>query len=232
MLFTPQLPLQLEPRRENRFEQFIAGPNQAVVDALQALAGQQDASLFLQGAESSGKTHLLNAVCHAVRTAGRQAFYLGLGRLPPGATASLEGLEVMDVVCVDDLHLVAGDAAWDEALFHFINRLRAKRGSLVIASRQRLGSLPLQLPDLASRLAWGLRMELSPLSEADKIQVLESFAASLGVDLPEDVVQYLIRHDRRSLARLLNSVDQLRLAAISAKRRITVPLARAVIEGG
>ena len=230
MLFSPQIPLQLEPRGDSRFENFVAGPNGAVVDAVKSLLQQPGASLFMHGPQSSGKTHLLNALCHASRDHGNTAFYLALKNLPSEASESLKGLEKVDLVCLDDLHTVAGNAAWEEALFHFINRLRAENGTLAVSSRVRLSALVLNLPDLASRLAWGLRLELAPLEDKDKVRVIHQHAELLGIELREDVVNYLLKHSHRGLARLLEAVDRLKNAAFTAKRRITVPLAREVLK--
>lgn len=229
MLFSPQIPLALEPPRLSRLEDFVPGPNAAVLEALQSVVAEPGSSLFLHGQEGSGKSHLLNAVCLRARELGLTAFYLGLRQPPAEPASALQGMEAMDLVCIDDLHCVAGDPAWEEALFHFINRLRGANGRLVVASHRRLGNLPLRLPDLASRLAWGLRLELKGLDDPDKLQVLAQHARSLGFELPEDVADFLIRHSDRNLARLLALVDRLRYRAFTEKRRITVPLARAVM---
>ena len=175
------------------------------------------------------KNRWRHALCHAARDQGKTAFYLGLRNLPPGALDSLEGLDKLDLVCVDDLQAVAGKAQWEEALFHFTNRLRASTGALAMASRVRLSSLEFGLPDLASRVAWGLRLELAPLEDPDKVRVIQCHAASLGIELPDEVVNYLIKRGHRSLARLVGSVERLQHAAFTAKRRITVPLAREVL---
>jgi len=228
-LFSPQIPLQLEPRRAGRLDDFVAGPNRATLSAVRSIAREADASLYLYGPPGSGKSHLLNAACLDAREAGRSAFYLGLRRLAPEATRSLLGLEDVQLVCLDDVDAVAGQPAWEEALFHLINRLRASRGSLLVAARERLSALPLGLPDLASRLAWGLRMELQPLEDADKAEVMRRLAESLGVELPDEVTDYLLRHGQRGLASLLATVEKLQHAAFTDKRRITVPLAREVL---
>jgi DnaA family protein len=229
MLFSPQIPLQLEPSRESRFENFVPGPNIAVVEALKSVAGETDSQLFLSGPEGTGKTHLLNALCLAVREQGMTAFYAGLRSMPEGSQALLEGLETVDLVCVDDLHCVAGNAAWEEALFHCLNRIRSSHGRVVFTSQSRLSALPLSLPDLESRLQWGLRMQLQLMDDADKITVLDRYAASLGIEITSEVGGYLIRHSSRNLSHLLQTVEQLQQAAFVSKRRITVPLAREVL---
>ncbi len=231
MLFSPQIPLPLEPRRISGLADFVPGPNGAVVEAVRDVAVRPDSSLFLAGPAGGGKTHLLNAACLAAREAGHTAFYLGLRTLGEAATASLDGLESTDLVCLDDLHAVAGNPAWEEALFHFINRLRARRGSLLVASRERLRRLPLELPDLASRLAWGLRLELQPLEDDDKREVLARHARTLGIELPDEVGRYLLSRGARDMTTLVGLVTRLQQAAFREKRQLTVPLARRLMQG-
>jgi len=230
MLFSPQIPLPLTPRRDNRFENFVNGPNRALVEALKKLPTEPGSQVFLSGAAGSGKTHLLNALCVETRARQGRAFYLALKRLPKDAIESLQGLENLDLVCVDDLHVIAGDVRWEEALFHCFNRIRAANGRLLVSSRERLSALELGLPDLASRLAWGLRLQLQPLEDQDKMAVITLHSDALGLSLPEDVQHYLLQHHDRSMAALIQTVERLHEAALTLKRRITVPLAREVLK--
>ena len=226
MLFSPQIPLQLMPRRDNRFDEFVSGPNTATVEALRHMQDEPGSHVFLYGGEGSGKTHLLNALCHQTRERQGRAFYLALERLPKDAIASLQGLENLDLVCVDDLHVIAGDDAWEEALFHCFNRIREANGCLLVSSKKRLSALNLGLADLASRLSWGLRLPLLPLEDKDKLAVVNT----LGYNLPEDVQTYLLKHHDRNMTALLDTVENLHQAALTNKRRITVPLAREVLK--
>ena len=235
MLFSPQIPLQLNPRSDGRFDNFVAGPNEAVAKALKKVVEDSGSLVFLHGGAGCGKTHLLNALCHEVRERQGRAFYLALRRLPKNAVTSLQGLEKLNLVCVDDLHVIAGDEVWEEALFHCFNRIREANGSLVVSSRVRLSSLDLGLPDLASRLAWGLRLPLIPITDEDKLAVMGMRSAALGIVLPDDVRLYLLKHQDRSLAALIQTVENLHYLAMTNKRRITIPLAREalkVIAGG
>lgn len=229
MLFSPQIPLPLTPQRDSRFEDFVVGPNRAMVEALKHMPDEPGSHIFIHGDEGSGKSHLLNALCHQVRQSGGSAFYLALKRLPANAIASLQGLERLDLVCVDDLHFIAGDAAWEEALFHCFNRIREVNGRLLISSRKRLSALQLGLPDLASRLAWGLRLPLLPLEDEDKLKVINLHAEKLGLSLPVEVQQYLLKRSKRNMAALIRIVDSVARAALTSKRKITIPLAREVL---
>lgn len=230
MLFSPQIPLPLTPRRDSRFEDFVAGPNAAVVEALKQVPDEPGAHVYLHGEVGSGKTHLLNALCYETRERQGRAFYLALKRLPQDAVASLQGLEDLDLVCVDDLHVIAGNRTWEEALFHCFNRIRKAGGRLLISSEKPLSGLDISLPDLASRLAWGLRLPLKPLSDTDKLAVIGKHSDALGLGLSEEVQQYLLKHHDRSTSALIRTVEKLHKVALTNKRRITIPLAREVLQ--
>ena len=135
MLFSPQIPLQLEPPRPDRFEDFHIGPNATAFNAVQHLLDEPGGFIFLSGPGGCGKSHLLNASCHQAREQDMAAFYIALKRLPESAAAGLEGLQVLDLVCVDDLDRVAGNPVWEQALFRCFNEVRAAGGRLLVSSR-------------------------------------------------------------------------------------------------
>lgn len=233
MQTSPQIPLPLEPPRADRFEDFVPGPNAAALAAVRGLlddpAEGSGGVLFLSGPRASGKSHLLNALCHEARERGLSAFYIAPARLPPGAAAGLRGLGSVGLVCVDDLDRVAGQPDWERALFACFNELRAAGGRLLVASREPLSALPLGLPDLVSRLGWGLRLALQAPGDEDKLAILERRARAMRIEVPADVRRYLLRYGRRDLGSLMDALERLRQAAFADKRRITVPLAREVL---
>ncbi len=229
MSSSAQILLPLERRRPDRFEDFVPGPNANVVDALRALLQGKGGQLFIRGGEGSGKSHLLNATCNQAQAQQQSAFYLPLGALPDEAADSLAGLETMDVVCFDDIDRVAGNETWEHALFHCFNRLRANGGRLVVSSTLALSQLPLNLPDLASRLSWDIRLRLQALEDADKLHVLEQRARAVGIELAPEVGRYLLSRGTRNLAVLLDHLESVRVAALKRKRKITIPLAREVL---
>jgi len=231
MSSSPQILLPLESRPDDRFEDYVAGHNQNVVLALQELPGASEGCLFVSGPDGSGKSHLLNATCNLARSRGLQAFYFALGHLPETAAEGLDGLEVMDLVCIDDIDRVAGIAIWENSLFHFFNRFRARRGRLVVSSSSPLSSLRFQLPDLASRLAWGLRLQIEPLADDDKLELLQRKAGALGIHLPDEVALYLLNRGQRNTVSLLACLEALRVEALAEKRKITMALARKVVSG-
>ena len=196
---------------------------------MQAILDEPGSSLFLSGPAGSGKSHLLNALCNAARENGLNAFYIALKRLPEKAAAGLEGLQRLDLVCVDDIDRIVANPVWETALFNCFNQVRAGNGRLVVSSRLAHSSLRFGLPDLASRLAWGVRQQLRALEDEDRLRVLQQRAGRAGVELPDEVQRYLISRSQRDMASLLAALERLKEAALAAKRRITIPLVREVL---
>jgi len=225
----PQILLPLENMRSDRLEDFVAGPNKNVVTAIRELAASGEGGLFIRGPEGSGKTHLLNAACTLAQERGLQAFYMALKSVPATASGGLEGLEDAPLVCIDDIDHVAGQPEWEDSLFHLFNRMRERRHALIVTSSASLSSLEFSLPDLGSRLAWGLRLQLEPLDDRAKFAVLQLKAAALGIDLPDEVAYYLLSRGSRNMNTLLGNFEAVRVAALAGKRRLTVPLAREVL---
>lgn len=225
----PQLPLGLRLGDHARLRNFFAGPNAELLAGLRALPeGRGERLLYLSGAPGTGKSHLLQAVCAAARERGRTAWYLPLD--PGLAPALLEGLERQELVCLDDLQRVAGHAAWEEALFHLYNRVRERGGALVVAGQGRPEELGLGLPDLVSRLCWGLLYRLQELNDAERLAALQLRAAHRGLDLPDDSGDYLLRRCPRDLPALCELLDRLDTASLAAQRRLTIPFVRSVLQ--
>lgn len=151
-----QLPLALDLRHAPSLDDFVVGRNQAVIDALQrALDGRGETRLYLFGPAGSGRTHLLLGQCAAAQARGLHCAYLPLAERATLAPAMLEDLEMLDLVAVDDVQLIAADAAWEEALFALFNRCHDRGTRMLFSADSGPAALPLRLPDLRSRLAWG-----------------------------------------------------------------------------
>ena len=224
-----QIPLQFQPRRQDHFETFIAGENQVLVELLASLQTPEKQSIFIHGDSGSGKTHLLNAICHQAQRRGVSAIYLPLARLDDTVASQLHGLENTQVVCIDDLDNACSRVIWEEALFHLFNRVIEKQGTMVIAARAAPAALPVRLADLRSRLNWGQVHRLHSLAEAQRREVLKNYARQQGFEVPANVLNYFFSRSRRNLKELLRAMDLLGQTAFAQKRAITVPLAREVL---
>jgi DnaA family protein len=225
-----QLPLGLRLPAASRFDNYVAGTNaEAVAAVLQLAQSGGAATLFLAGAAGVGKTHLLQAACRAVEAAGAQSAYLPLGALAGADPGVLDGLEHYALVALDDVQAIAGRAVWEEALFHFYNRLREAGGRLLGAATAPPERLGLRLADLRTRLAWGGVYALQPADDAGRLRILVLRARERGLELPEETAQFLLRRYPRDLPALLGLLERLDQAALASQRRLTVPFVRDVL---
>jgi DnaA family protein len=221
------LPIQLRPEAD--FADYLAGPNAEAVTAIGAWAtGTGDDFLYLFGLPGSGKTHLLQAACRKAVQGGGSAAYLPLahGELTPSV---LDNLELWHTVALDDVHVVAGDMAWERGLFDLYNRLRETGRRLLASADAPTTELPLGLADLRSRLGWGPGYRLRPLSEGDCEQLLVDSAKRRGLDLGTDAVGYIMRRCPRDPGSLLGLLEEIDRESLRTKRRPTLWLVRQIL---
>jgi len=224
-----QIPLSVGLRDDARFENFYALGNELLCASLKAAAqGQGEQFIFIWGNAGVGCTHLLQAVCHEADPVGRTAAYLPLDELKHMGGGILEGMEFLDLICLDGIDAVAGDRRWEEALFHFFNRIREQGNTLIIAANAAPRHLGIQLPDLASRLSWGIVFQVQPLSDETKLKALQMRASARGLEFSDEVARYLLHHASRNMNDLTFLLDTLDQASLSAKRKVTIPFIKEV----
>jgi DnaA family protein len=226
-----QLALDLKLDDFALFETFYPGANAALVQALQSAASNpQQAVHWLWGAPGSGRSHLLQATVAAAGAAGFRCAWLPLRAAAELDPQMLEGMGMLDLLCIDDIDAVAGDEVWERALFRVSDDLKLGAGRLLVSASVAPAGAALQLPDLASRLAAGPTWKLRSMDDADLICALQRRSAWRGFELHDDAGRYLLRRVPRSPAALFALLDQIDGAALAAKRRITVPFLKIVLD--
>lgn len=222
-----QLPLALRLQHAPSLDDFIVGANRVVVDTLErSLTRDGEPLVFLSGPPGSGRSHLLAGLCARAEQRGLHSAYLPLaaaGELDP---RMLDGLEQLDLVAADDVHAIAGRAAWEEALFHLFNRCREQGARLLFSADRGPGALPLQLADLRTRLAWGLTLAVQPLDDGGRLHLLKSLAERRALAMPEEVARYLLERTARHPDALAGAVERLDRASLAEQRRLTIPFVR------
>lgn len=225
-----QLSLGLALKDMDSFDSFHGEANAELVAGLVAAArGEPGANLFLWGEAGSGRSHLLHAVCHAADAAGLAVAYLPIAELCEHSPELLEGVEHFALICIDDIGACAGRRDWEEALFHAYNRVQAAGGRWLCTADNVPQSLGVGLPDLVSRLGWGMIYQLRPLDEAGKLAALQKRARLRGFELPDEVGQFLLRRLPRDNHALFSVLDRLDRESYAAQRKLTVPFVKQVL---
>ncbi len=225
-----QLPLGLQLQASARFSNFLAGLNDELIGQLmQAANGTGEPFFLLWGGAGLGKSHLLQAGCHLAADQDRTVAYVSLKDISSLSPEVFEGWENYQLVCVDDIHLIAGKQRWEEALFNLYNRIREQRGSLIVSSASTPAGHAFHLPDLASRLGWGLVYQLHPLNDEQRLAALQQRARQRGCEMPAETGRYLLRRLPRDMPALFELLDKLDEASLVAQRKLTVPFVKSVL---
>lgn len=226
-----QLALRFPLSNRARFDSFVVGDNAELVRRLEELAeGAGSGGCFVHGPTGSGRSHLLQAACHRHGAHGRPggAIYLPLAE-PTVVPESLDGLDGLDLVALDDVDGWLGRPDPERALLALYQGLQSRGGRLLISAAASPAALPFHFADLASRLRGLPTYQVRPLGDAGKAELLKRLAAERGLELGQAVLDFWLARSGRELPSLLDELDRLDQAALAAQRRLTVPLVKEVL---
>lgn len=205
---------------------FTAGDDELVSYLLDITASAKGPGCFVWGPAACGKTHLLQAVCE--RT-GDQAVYLPLAEFAGTSVEVLSGLAGRRFVCLDDLDSVVGKPDWEVALFELWNQIADNSGVLIVSAKAPPKECRIELADLESRLSGLPVFRSQELDEEGRIKALQLRARFRGLALPIGTAAYLLSRSRRDMNSLYQLLDKLDTESLIAKRRLTIPFVRDVL---
>ncbi len=227
-----QLPLDFELKVDATFDNYIDGENALLIEALKNISSGISEFLYFYGASGSGKSHLLQALAH--KTAEQSDFNLAYLPLESELVVPqmLEGFGSFDCVCLDNFSAIVekpDSNVWQESLFHLYNQLKEQNKSLVVVADEAPSALELTLQDLKSRLSAMFIHEVKTLSEQDKLLFIKEKAQEKGLELSDDLANYLLSRGKRDLASINVSLEALDAASLQAKRKITKPFIKEIL---
>ena len=228
---TLQLPLDLSLSQGRYFKNYFAGKNDPLVQQLtQAIAQGSEQFVYLCGNPGVGKTHLLLAACHYMGQLARPVSFICLQQHKEYGPAILEDMQAVDLLCIDNVHAVAGDDRWERALFNLYNVLRDSGVPLIVSAKFVPNASAFNLQDLVSRFNWGLTIKLQELADEDKIKAMQLRADDKGIELSVEVAQYMFKRCPRDMHALFELLDRLDYQSLASQRKLTVPFVKSVIE--
>jgi chromosomal replication initiator protein len=199
------------------FDTFVVGGNNNFAHAA-ALAvaqgpGKSYNPLFLYGGVGLGKTHLLNAIGQHVvdNKKGARVAYLSSEKFTNEYIDAIQNSQLMrfrkkyrqtDVLLIDDVQFLAGKERIQEEFFHTFNALHEGHKQIVLTCDRPASEIQNLEHRLVSRFEWGLVTDLQPPEVETRMAILRKKAKSLGVELPEDIIQFLANRIRSNVRRL------------------------------
>ena len=227
-----QLPLQFAVSSGRRFGTFEVTPDNAeLVDAVRQIAvDPAPERVLIVGDSGSGKSHLLEAAGEAASARGDTVEFVPMRDWCSQCVDAIRGLGRSRLSCIDDIDAVAGDRRWEEALLALVETSASRQSRMLVSARASPSNIPFALADLQSRLSAATVYRLRELDDESRARALRRHANGRGIDIPADVVGYVLTRHRRDMPSLIALLDRFDYHSMAHQRRLTVPFVRGLIE--
>ncbi len=240
----PQMDFFVPSREGAAFQTFVIGKsNELAAAAAHAVAeapGKTYNPLFIYGATGLGKTHLMQAIAHAVleKHPETRLQYFGAEQFINDVIESIHARTMsefrrryrndVDLLLVDDVHFLEGKEMTQEEFFHTFNALFEAHKQIVLTSDRPPKEIPGLEDRLISRFEWGMVADIGHPDLEHRIAILRKKAEQdhLELTIPDDVLRFIAEHIRSSVRELEGCIIKLLLFASLKNREVTIELAR------
>lgn len=223
------------------FDRFvIARSNVLAANAARRMAAEEAPlfnPLYLYSGTGQGKTHLLHAIGQAFAAVRPKATIIMMsaekfmrefvGAMRGGDMMAFKArLRAADLLLIDDLQFVIGKGSTQEELLHTFDDLLTSGKRLVVTADRPPAMLDGVEARLLSRLGGGLVADIeAPEAGLREAIVRQRLCAVPGVDVPDAVVDYLVRHFTRNIRELEGALNKLLAYASLTNVAVTLPMA-------
>jgi len=227
------------------FDRFIKGDcNRLARSAARSIAtdpGETSFNPFLvYGGVGLGKTHLIQAIGNhvAAHSPSRTVFYVSSERFTTEFVQSIQENQIgefstfyrqVDVLIVDDVQFFGGKEKTQEEFFHIFNALRQAGKQIVLSADRPPREIDGLEERLLSRFQWGLSADLKPPGLDTRISILRRKAEDDGIDLDDDVVEFIAQSIESNIRELEGALIRLLAHATLHQLDITLDLAEEVL---
>jgi len=235
----------LNPRYH--FDNFVVGDsNQLAHSAAEAIAkkpgGTSFNPLFIYGKTGLGKTHLTQAIGNEIikNNPKKKVRYTSSDKFTMEFISSIQNRTVndfvefyrgVDVLIVDDIQFFSSKEKTQDNFFHTFNALHQSGKQIILASDKPPKDLAGVDERLISRFQWGLTVDVQKPDLETRIAILQKKALNEGVELPDDVLEYIAENVTSSVRELEGSLIGLIAKVTLDKKDISIDLAREVVAG-
>ncbi len=197
--------------------------------------------LFIHGSSGLGKSHLAQGIGIEVkeRFPDKIVLYVNANKFQTQFQDAkvkneipnfLHFYQLIDILIIDDVHELAGKEKTQNAFFHIFNHLHQKKKQIIMTSDKAPADLEGIEERLLSRFKWGLTTEILPPDLDTRIRILRHKARRDGVDMPEDVIEFVARNVTSNVRELEGARISLLAEATLNRKAITVELAMATMD--
>ena len=233
------------PYDDYTFERFIVGSSNKFAHAAALAVSQRPAAennpLFIYGNSGLGKTHLMYAIANVLRRTHpeyRIIYVKGEDFTNELITAIQEGnvqafrnkYRMVDLLLLDDVQFIAGKERTQEDFFHTFNALYEAKKQIVLTSDRPPKEINTLEDRMKTRFEWGLLADIQPPDFETRIAIIRDKAVKMGVELPDDVSNYIAENIQANIRQLEGAVKKIKAMHELMGERITVSLAENAID--
>ncbi len=188
------------------FDTFVVGPSNRFAHAASLAVAESPGKaynpLFIYGGVGLGKTHLMQAICHYIKSSKKKmrVYYISSEKFTNQLILAIQNRTTenfrkkyrnVDVLLIDDIHFIAGKESTEEEFFHTFNELYDSHRQIVISGDRPPSEIPTVEKRLVSRFQWGLVVEILPPDFETRVAILKRKAMSRGLSISDDVLYYI-----------------------------------------
>lgn len=230
---------------QNTFETFVVGSSNrfahAAAQAVAAAPGAAYNPLFIYGNSGLGKTHLLRAISSEITaknpdadiiiTRGEEFVNLIVGGINKNKMNEIhEKYRNCDVLLVDDIQFIAGKPSTQEEFFHTFNALTQAGKQIVLTSDRSPKDIEVLDDRLRNRFEWGLIADIQPPDIETRMAIIQRKAQTLGLVLPDDVVQFVAEKIKANIRQLEGAVKKINALVNIEGAAINIAMAQNAIK--
>ncbi len=228
------------------FDNFVKGDcNQLARAAALAVANNPGGTSFnplvIYGGVGLGKTHLIQAIGNYVlaNKKASRVYYVSSEKFTIDFVEAIQKDKVndfsnfyrsVDVLIVDDIQFFAGKEKTQDNFFHTFNALHQARKQIILSCDRPPKELKGLDDRLISRFQWGLIADIQPPDLETRIAILKKKAEDSGVELPQEVIEYIAVHITSNIRELEGCLISLLAKSSLENRKIDIELAKEVVK--
>lgn len=196
--------------------------------------------LFIYGPSGVGKTHLVNAIGTQIkqRYPHLRVLYVSAHLFMVQYTESVRNntfndfmnfYQSIDVLIVDDMQELAGVTRTQNTFFHIFNHLHQTGKQLIMTADRSPVDMKGFEDRMLTRFKWGMLAELEKPTEELRKKILQVKIKKNGLDIPEDVVNYIAHAVNESVRDLEGIINSLMAYSVVFNSEIDMALAEKVV---
>lgn len=227
------------------FETFVIGssnrfPHAAAVAVAEA-PGKAYNPLLVYGESGLGKTHLLHAIGHYVRSlyTGAKVRYVSSEEFTNEFINAIRDdrqdrfkrrYRDVDVLLIDDIQFLEGKTQTQEEFFHTFNTLHNANKQIVLTSDRPPKRLEALEDRLRNRFEWGLITDVQPPDLETRIAILRKKAAMDRLTAPPDVLEFIASKIQTNIRELEGALIRVTAFANLNRQDVDMTLAEIVLK--